>query len=171
MARAFPSAVRRLGPLLVAAAALAAACSRGASREEPVCPPARPEASPELRAFLESYFASWSRGDMQGYADHFLGDAVVMYVADGEVRSSMELAPFIEQQAAMQAEEESRAEERMTGLVADEDGHAATATVDWVLERGEMTQRGVDRFTLVRDAEGGFKIATLVFYATRRREP
>jgi len=68
----------------------------------------------------------------------------------------------------MQADPDSRAVERMTGFRADEDRHAATVTVDWLLERGDMRQRGVDRFTLIRDPEGVWKIATLVFYVTDR---
>lgn len=149
-------------------ALLAWGCSSARPAQERCPEPEERRVSADLEPFLTSYFSSWSHGDMEGYAGHFHEDAVIMFVSDGEVRARMPLEPFIEDQARMQRDEEARAAERMTRFRADEDEQAATVTVDWLLERGEGQERGVDRFTLIRDAERHWKIAALVFYVTDR---
>ena len=58
----------------------------------------------------------------------------------------------------------------MTSFTADEDERAATVVAQWELTRGtgdgKEVERGVDRFTLMRDGRGKWKIAALVFYET-----
>ena len=166
----------RAGPVLLAlalSAGFAANCSPARQPAGP-CPDASPPArvSDDLEPFLTSYFSSWSSGDMGGYRGHFHDDAIILFIDGGDVRARMPLEPFVDEQASMQREPETRAVERMTGFRADEDRHAATVTVDWLLERGEQRQRGVDRFTLIRDRGGRWRIAALIFYVTDRgREP
>ena len=45
--------------------------------------------SPDLKPFIESYFDTWSKGQMDGYRDHFHPRAVVTFVSDGRVDSSL----------------------------------------------------------------------------------
>ena len=136
-------------------------------------PPGRPAArplSPDLEPFLRSYFASWSEGDMRRYGDHFHQKAVITFVKDGEVDSSLPRDRFVMLQTAARARSKGKSVERMTSFTADEDERAATVVAQWELTRGtgdgKEVERGVDRFTLMRDGRGKWKIAALVFYET-----
>ena len=124
--------------------------------------------SPDLEPFLRSYFATWSEGDMRAYKEHFLAEAVITFVSGGEVRSSLPRDRFVALQAASRARAKVKPVERMTSFSADEDEHAATVVARWVLvkdvEGEQEVTRGVDRFTLVRDSRGRWRIAALVFY-------
>ena len=126
------------------------------------------DASPDLEPFLRSYFATWSAGDMEGYKEHFHPKAVITFVKDGKVVSSLRRDVFVARQAAVLASKEVKPVERMTSFTADEDDQAATVVARWELTRGGAgeVERGVDRFTLIRDARGRWRIAALVFYAT-----
>jgi len=128
--------------------------------------PAARRLSPDVEPFLRTYFGSWSQGDMNGYRAHFDDDAVVMFMSEGRLRAVLPLEPFIEQQASMQQDPERRGNERMLSFRADEDEQAITVTADWELRRAEGgRERGVDRFTLIRNPEGQLRIATILFYA------
>ena len=52
----------------------------------------------------------------------------------------------------------------MTTFTAEADAAAAQATAGWELQKGGQKITGVDRFTLVRDPQGQWKILFLVFY-------
>jgi hypothetical protein len=52
----------------------------------------------------------------------------------------------------------------MTSFSADEDKKAATVSAQWVLMKGEKKQKGVDRFTIIRNLRGEWKIVSLVWY-------
>lgn len=123
--------------------------------------------SPDLEPFLRSYFATWSAGDMRAYREHFHRDAVIALVEGGEVKSSLPRDRFVMLQKAARARSGEQMVERMTSFTADEDDSAATVVARWKLTKGEHVERGVDRFTLIRDGRGRWKIVSLVFYAAR----
>jgi len=117
--------------------------------------------------FLETYFGSWSANDMETYRSCFDESAVVFFVRDGEVRSALRLDEFIAQQVGYLAGVEGPVSERMTSFSADEDPQASTVLVRWVFEGEGETNTGTDRFTLIRDSDGAWKIAALVWYRDR----
>jgi hypothetical protein len=123
----------------------------------------------ELDRFLESYFDTWSRGDMNAYGEHFLDSAVVASLHDGVLSAWAPRHRFVEQQRKLR-ERGGRAVETMLSSTADRDDRAATVVARWELVKGagpdRTVTRGIDRFTLVRDGTGSWKIASLVFYAT-----
>ncbi len=145
----------------------AVACLAGCRGAPPGDAPA-PAASADLEPFLRSYFASWSAGDMAAYGSHFDERARIALLRDGRLVYAMERDRFVAGQAVLQSKAATRAVERMTSFTADEDGKAAAVTARWTLERGAETKTGVDRFTLVRDERGKWKIVSLVFYADGR---
>ena len=154
--------MRPTGPLVLVLVCCCAGCSSASG-------PARTNTrklSPDLEPFLRSYFATWSAGDMRAYKEHFCKDAVITFVKDGRVDSSLPRDRFVMLQKAARARSKEKAVERMTSFTADEDAHAATVVARWELTKGERTKCGVDRFTLIRDERGRWKIVSLVFYLT-----
>ena len=121
--------------------------------------------SPDLKPFLESYFATWSSGDMEGYKSHFHESATVTLIEKGKVLLSMPRDKFVQFQAEMVSPTDTTKVERMTSFTAEEDGNAATVTARWLLEIGGKKITGVDRFTLIRASDGGWKIISLLFYS------
>ena len=121
--------------------------------------------SADLEPFLQSYFATWSAGNMDAYRSHFHPSAVISLVDQGILVLSMPRDEFV----SFQTEAIARAEmvERMTSFTADEDDRAASVTAKWLLEKEGTEKTGVDRFTLIRDREGRWKIIALLFYTDR----
>ena len=123
----------------------------------------------EMEAFLTSYFESWSRGDMKTYGEHFLPAAVVASLHNGILAPWVVRHRFVEQQRMLR-ERGGRAHERMLSFTVDRDAQAATVVAQWELVKGagpdRRATRGVDRFTLIKDDSGDWKIASLVFYST-----
>jgi hypothetical protein len=107
---------------------------------------------------------------MRAYKEHFHRDAVITFVRDGDVKSSLPRDRFVMLQTASRARAKVKPVERMTSFTADEDERAATVVARWELTKGQGEEkeitRGVDRFTLIRDERGRWKIAALVFYVT-----
>jgi hypothetical protein len=126
------------------------------------------EHSADLEPFLRSYFETWSRGDMEGYRDHFHEQAMIYLVKNGRVLVAMPRDPFVDGQEAARSSSEAPGVETMTSFTADEDRHAATVNAQWELIEGEERTVGVDRFTLIRDHQWSWKIVALVYYATGR---
>jgi hypothetical protein len=122
------------------------------------------QAPADIRQFLESYFSTWSAGDMAGYKSHFDPDAQIAMVHEGEVVYVASLEPFVAEQAKAIRESPERMVERMTTFTADADAAAAQATAGWELKKGSRTVTGVDRFTLIRNPQREWKILFLVFY-------
>ncbi len=122
----------------------------------------------EVVAFLESYFATWSAGDMEAYRAHFHEQATIVYVEGGAVRSALARDPFVDMQAALVAQAPEPMTETIQSYVIDADGVGAVATVEWLLQAGARRDRGVDRFVLVRQADGAWKAVSLLFYVTER---
>jgi hypothetical protein len=131
------------------------------------CTPARglsEGASPGLERFLETYFLSWSAGDMVTYRSLFHDTASIVALAGGRVVYALGPDEFVSMQARSQ--EAHPMTERMTAREALEDSVAATARVEWRLTGEGEDIRGVDLFTLMREPSGSWKIASLLFYQT-----
>jgi hypothetical protein len=123
--------------------------------------------SSDLKPFLESYFATWSSGDMKGYKSHFHEFAIVTLVERGKVIVSVSRDKFVDLQKEIISKTTVRHVERMTSFTADEDAVAASVTAEWLLEAEREKFTGVDRFTLIRAPDGTWKIISLVFYSYR----
>ena len=121
-------------------------------------------AQDDIRSFLESYFGTWSARDIAGYRSHFDPAAEIAMVEQGEIVYVVQLDPFVEEQAKLISESREPMVEWMTTFTAQADAAAAQATVGWELQKGSQTITGVDRFTLIRDPQGQWKILFLVFY-------
>ena len=117
-----------------------------------------------LRPFLESYFSSWSKRDIEGYKSHFHESAVIIFIENGQVRRLQSLDAFIRDQGNFLSTVTDFIVEQMTSFSADEDKKAATVSAQWVLMKGEKRQKGVDRFTIIRNLRGEWKIVSLVWY-------
>jgi len=142
--------------ILVAGVLSSASCQAGEVAGE--------GASPGLLRFLDTYFRSWSEGDMVGYRSLFHDHASIVAVAGGRIVYSLGPDEFVERQARSQ---ESRPmTERMTSVQAHEDSTAAVARVRWLLTGEDQRMEGIDLFTLMRDASGSWKITHLLFYQT-----
>lgn len=158
--------LRWLGLLLFAAVAVGGAVVAviHLSPGDGAVPPT--PAGADLKPFLESYFATWSDGDMDAWRSHFAPQAHIVNVKDGKVVYSGGRDGFVKAQTIMLARSNEARTERMTSFSAEEDASAATVTAGWLLERGDERIEGVDRFILMRDAAGEWKIVSLVFYTT-----
>jgi hypothetical protein len=153
--------------LATLAAGTFAACSDPMTAEAMAGQSAGPQASAGLESFLESYFASWSSGDMGAYKAHFDQHAVIMFMENGQIRSVLPSDSFVALQSKAIADAKTPMVERMTSYAADADGMAATVAAKWLLERSDETETGTDRFTLIRDGRGNWKIVFLLFYLDR----
>jgi ketosteroid isomerase-like protein len=131
--------------------------------------PARggPVAEKEIRQFAESYFRDWSAGDIAAYRAHFDESAQIAFVRDGQVVECQALEPFIRQQDQMLREAKGTMSERMTSFRVQFDAVTAHVTAHWELTHGREKTVGVDRFTLLRNPRGQWKILYLVFYHGR----
>ncbi|MCZ7647282.1 MAG: nuclear transport factor 2 family protein [Planctomycetota bacterium] len=122
------------------------------------------QASDALAAFLKSYFQSWSDGNMAAYRAHFHPQARICFVNAGKVLYALDAEEFLAQQEKLVKESKVPMEERILKSVVQEDAQAASAVVHWELLKGEQRSTGVDRFTLMRSAEGPWTITSLMFY-------
>lgn len=118
----------------------------------------------EIGEFLESYFRVWSAGDVPKYQSHFDDSARIAFAQNGQVVECQELEPFIRQQAKILGAAKGSLVERMTSFHAQSDTTTAHVTAHWELTNGSEKTIGVDRFTLLRDPQGQWKILYLVFY-------
>lgn len=126
-----------------------------------------PDSSPpDIRAFLESYFSTWSASDLKGYRSHFHEDARIYQINNRGIISSLDLNSFIAQQSIALARSPGSMYEKMTSFTADKDSRAASVTVQWELHKGSAVKTGIDRFILCREQKGNWKILALVFYGT-----
>lgn len=116
----------------------------------------------DVEQFIRDYFETWSSGDMGQYQSMFHEKAKIMLSIDGKVFLSMGRDEFVD----MQARELARRSmiEHLTDLKVNEDAVAATATASWLLDDQGSFTTGVDRFTLIRDEQGEWKILFLLFY-------
>jgi hypothetical protein len=123
-----------------------------------------------VEGFLTTYFATWSAGNMSGYADHFHPSAVITVVRNGHIAAWTARDRFVSQQVEARERSGGTSVERMLSYESSVDEYAATAVAEWELRKGSGVDatitRGIDRFTLMRDEQGAWKIVALVFYAT-----
>lgn len=145
-------------PLAVVLCA-ALGCARAES--PPPAPPPEPEG---VRAFLDGYFGSWSRGDMEAYRAHFLERARIAFLGSDGLAWVMRLEPFVASQRRAFEGPGPKPKERYLSFEADADERAASVTVQWELTNTRGVSTGVDRFLLVRDFNGDWRIASLLFY-------
>jgi hypothetical protein len=124
----------------------------------------RPQGDAELESFLKSYFATWSSGDMAAYKAHFHPYATITSVQKGRIYLAVPRDPFVEIQSKLIRDAKGTMIEQMTSYTADVDETAATVEARWLLEKGDEKQTGIDRFILIRDESGRWKIVALLFY-------
>lgn len=120
---------------------------------------------PEIRAFLESYFSTWSARDLNAYKSHFHADAHIFYISSKPYTiNSLDLNSFIAQQSFAQVSSPEPMYEKMTNFTANADPKAASVSVQWELHKGSVVTTGTDRFILYREPAGNWKIMALLFY-------
>lgn len=119
----------------------------------------------DIRAFLESYFSTWSARDLKGYRSHFHEDARIFYISSKPYTiDSLDLNSFIAQQRFAQMSSSEPMYEKMTNFTANADPKAASVSVQWELHKGSVVTTGTDRFILYREPAGNWKIMALLFY-------
>lgn len=125
--------------------------------------PAGPGAGDEdVRAFLGTYFSTWSAQDMEGYGACFHPQARVSYVHQGEPHTQG-LTDFLHGQKLSHANASAPMTEIPTGMKILRDERIAQASVRWKLTKGAEITTGTDCFTLIK-TPSGWKIMSLVFY-------
>jgi hypothetical protein len=131
-----------------------AACSRPAAEHV--------EAAP-VKAFLNTYFSTWSAQDMDGYAACFHPNARVTFIDNAGQGRSQGLTDFIHGQKLSHSQSATPMKEVPTDMKLTGDARIAQAQVRWKLTKGSETVTGTDFFTLVKTASG-WRIMALVFY-------
>jgi Domain of unknown function (DUF4440) len=117
----------------------------------------------ELRTFLNRYFETWSKRDMDGYGSCFDPQARILFVAaNGEVVSEGTI-DFLNGQKLAHEQSATPMTERPLDMKIQGDMKVAQAAVTWVLSKGGREERGTDFFTLRRQGNA-WKIVSLVFY-------
>jgi pyrrolidone-carboxylate peptidase len=123
----------------------------------------------QVRAFVDRYFATWSKQDMAGYGDCFAPQASIQFIdSDGRVVTRNK-AQFVAEQTEYHARARVRAEEKPVDVDIRVEARLARAVVFWKLTAGPRTEFGYDHFTLIRD-NGRWRILNLAFYASDRVE-
>lgn len=126
--------------------------------------------SHDMHLFLKTYFSSWSNRDIKSFKSHFHESAIIFFIRNGRVQQSQSLNIFIQEQQAVLFQSSKSMVERMKSFAVDEDRNGATASVEWeLLIDGGKIDEGVDRFTMIRDSQGNWKIVALVWYKTRKK--
>jgi hypothetical protein len=120
--------------------------------------------SKELKAFLDAYFSTWSSGDMKGYQALFHANARIAYLLDGRVVCTLERDPFVAQQKHIRETSGVTMTERMLSCDVLEDKKSASVSARWELKEGDKITVGTDRYSVIRDPAGEWKIVSLLFY-------
>ena len=124
---------------------------------------------PDLEPFLKSYFSSWSAGNFKAYEAHFHRNARIYYVnSQRSIEMDSDLKTFIAQQIEVRANASARLSEKMTKFSGNVDDRAASLETKWELLNGSSKRTGIDRFTLIRDESGKWKILSLLFYEDKK---
>jgi hypothetical protein len=124
----------------------------------------RSSEQPLVEAFLDGYFSSWSRGDLEAYGQCFHADAVIFYADAAMTPHQSTVGPFLESQREAHAQSQQKMREIPLSKRIEIAGGIGVATVPWKLFVGAEETTGVDIFTLIKTAEG-WKILALVFAA------
>jgi Putative lumazine-binding len=116
-----------------------------------------------IRAFLNRYFETWSKRDMEGYGACFAPEARILFIArSGEIVSEGTV-DFLHGQKLAHERSSFPMTERPLEMKIQGDMKVAQAVVTWVLNKGAKEERGTDFFTLRRDG-AGWRVVSLVFY-------
>lgn len=116
----------------------------------------------DVRAFLQTYFSTWSAKDMDGYGACFHEQARISYVHQGRPQTQG-LTDFLHGQKLSHATASAPMTEVPTGMKILRDERTAQASVRWKLTKGADMTTGTDCFTLIK-TPAGWKIMSLVFY-------
>jgi hypothetical protein len=117
--------------------------------------------TPEVKKLIEHYFASWSKPDIDEYADCFLNDATIQFIDPRGQLHSQAKRSFIAEQRQVQSK--NPGVEVPESIEIRFEPNLARAIVYWKLTMGKRVEYGYDHFTLARQ-EGKWKIVNLVFY-------
>ena len=131
---------------------LLTSCTKGASAGEA-----------EVRAFLESYFSTWSAKDMDRYGECFHPQARITFVGKDGQGQPDGVTDFLHGQKLAHAQSPVPMSEVPTRMNIVFDDRVTLAAVRWKLTKGAEVVTGTDNFTLVKTATG-WKIISLVFY-------
>ncbi len=129
------------------------------------CSP-KPQAHPDeaaIRAFLNRYFETWSKRDMEGYGACFAPEARILFIAKNGGIVSEGTVDFLHGQKVAHERSPTPMTERPLEMKIQGDMKVAQAVVTWVLNKGAKEERGTDFFTLRRDG-AGWRVVSLVFY-------
>ncbi len=143
---------RLLTTCALLALALLASCSKTANADDAA-----------VRAFLQSYFSTWSVREMESYGACFHPDARITYVAKGGTPHTDGLTDFLHGQKLAHAQSKVAMSESPTEMKITYDDRVTAAVVRWKLTKGPEIVTGTDVFTLVK-TEKGWKIMSLVFF-------
>jgi hypothetical protein len=127
------------------------------------CSPAPHPAEATVRSFLERYFSTWSKKDMDGYAACFHPQARVSYIQNGAPQTQG-VTDFLHGQTMSHATAREPMIEVPLEMRILMDDRAAQAYVRWRLTQGSRVVTGTDCFTLIQKPQGGWAIISLVFY-------
>ncbi len=116
----------------------------------------------DVRSFIEGYFDSWSRQDMEAYSATFHPQAVIQFVGGGNTLQTSSLKPFIDSQRAAHARATVPMREVPLSIDIHSDGLLTRVLVRWELTKGEKLQTGTDYFLLL-STENDWQIAHLLF--------
>jgi hypothetical protein len=134
----------------------------GATAQQPAATEAREQ---DVKQFLEGYFRSWSRQDLQRYGQCFLPQAAIQVIDPAGRLGTVPLGPFLKSQELAQKEAKTPMTETPESMEVRFEGKLARAVVYWKLVDGEKVETGYDHFTLMETA-AGWRIAHLIFYTT-----
>lgn len=118
----------------------------------------------EVRTFLNRYFSTWSAKDMEGYGSCFHPQARIFTLAGEHSVVSQGLTDFLHGQKLAHEMSQVPMTEKPLDMKIQGDAQGVQACVTWVLTKGAKEERGTDLFTLKKEATGGWKIVSLVFY-------
>jgi hypothetical protein len=129
------------------------------------CSPAKNPAAgddADIRAFLTSYFSTWSAQDMDGYGACFHEQARVTFVHQGAPQTQG-LTDFLHGQKLSHTTASVPMNEVPTDMKILRDDRTAQASVRWKLTKSSQITTGTDCFTLIK-TPSGWKIMSLVYY-------
>lgn len=114
----------------------------------------------EIESLIHSYFDSWNARDWGTYANCFADGAVIFRRAGGRL-DRLEKEAFVQGQSQALGASPEEIVELPEKLIIEHGGDSASVVVYWKLTRGVRVRTGVNRFSLWRDPQAGWKIATL----------
>lgn len=127
------------------------------------CSPAAHVEEAPVKAFLNTYFATWSAQDMDGYGACFHPSARVTFVDKDGQSMTQGLTDFLHGQKLSHSQSPEPMKEVPTDMKLAGDARISQAQVRWKLTKGTETVTGTDFFTLVKTPIG-WRIMALAFY-------